>query len=68
MKVKSIAEYSPWSILQYFWPVLSNYQSWKPIFGLLLSGHLRQVFSYTKVIIFLLSQVSVSKIICYHHK
>ena len=20
MKVKSIAEYSPWSILQYFWP------------------------------------------------
>ena len=24
MKVKSIAECSPWSILQYFWPALSN--------------------------------------------
>ena len=23
MKVKSIAECSPWSILQYFWPALS---------------------------------------------
>ena len=24
MKVESIAESSPWSILQYFWPALSN--------------------------------------------
>ena len=32
MKVKSIAESSPWSILQYFWPALSNNISWKPIF------------------------------------
>ena len=24
MKVKSIAECSPWSILQYFWPTLSD--------------------------------------------
>ena len=39
---KSIAECSK-SILQYFWPVLSDNQSWKPIFGLLLSGRLRQV-------------------------
>ena len=46
MKVKSIAECSPWSILQYFWPALSNKQSWKTIFGLLLSGHLRQVLLY----------------------
>ena len=41
MKVKSIAECSPWSILQYFWPAkgsmlqyfwpaLSDNQSWKP--------------------------------------
>ena len=32
MKVKSSAECSPWSILQYFWPALSNNQSWKQIF------------------------------------
>ena len=24
MKVKSVAECSPWSILQYFWPALSD--------------------------------------------
>ena len=34
MKVKSIAEFSPWSILQYFWPALSDNRSWKPIFGI----------------------------------
>ena len=34
MKVESIAECSPWTILQYFWPALSNNWSWKPIFGL----------------------------------
>ena len=34
MKVKSIAECSPWSILQYFWPAISNNLSWKLIFGL----------------------------------
>ena len=42
MKVESIAEYSPWSILQYFWPALSDNQSWKPIFGVLFSACLRQ--------------------------
>ena len=31
------------SILQYFWPALSDNRSWKPMFGLLLSGPLRQV-------------------------
>ena len=30
MKVESIAECSPWSILQYFLPALSHNQSWKP--------------------------------------
>ena len=35
MKVKSIAECSLWSILQYFWPVLSNNWSWKPFLVLL---------------------------------
>ena len=34
MKVESIAECSPWSILQYLWPTLSDNWSWKPIFGL----------------------------------
>ena len=48
MKVRSIAECSPWSILQYFQPALSNNWSWKPIFGLFESGHFRQVLLYTK--------------------
>ena len=43
MKVRSIAECSSWSILQYFWPALSDNQSWKPILAFFLSGHLRQV-------------------------
>ena len=43
MKAESIAECSPWSILQYFWPALRDNWSWKPIFDLLFSGHLRQV-------------------------
>ena len=34
MKFKSNAECSPWSILQYLWPALSDNWSWKPIFGL----------------------------------
>ena len=34
MKVDSIAECSPWSILQYFWPTLCDNWSWKPIFCL----------------------------------
>ena len=29
MKVESIAECSPWSILQYFWTALSDNHSWK---------------------------------------
>ena len=42
MKVKSIAECSPWSILQYFWHALSDSCSWKPIDE---SGCFRQVLS-----------------------
>ena len=41
MKVKSIAECSRWSILQYFWPALSDNWSWKPIFGLFESGRFK---------------------------
>ena len=43
MKVKSIAECSPWSILQYFWPALSNNCSLKPVNGLFESGGVTQV-------------------------
>ena len=48
MKVESIAECdcSPWCILQYFWPTLSDNWSWKPIFDLFESGHFRQVLLY----------------------
>ena len=45
MKVKSIAECSPWSILQYFWPALSDNRSWKPHFGLLFEWPLKTSFS-----------------------
>ena len=48
MQVESIAECSPWSILQYFWPALSDNWSWKPIIGLLASGRLRQVLLYKR--------------------
>ena len=44
MKVESIAECSPWCIMQYFWPALSDNMSWKPILVFFLSGHLRLVF------------------------
>ena len=46
MKVESIADYSPWSILQYFWPALSDNWSWKPIFGLFEDDHFTQVLLY----------------------
>ena len=38
MKVKSIAECSKGSILQYFWPALSDNWYWKQILVLFLSG------------------------------
>ena len=43
MQVVSIAECSPWSILQYFLPALSDNWSLKPIFGLFESGRLKEV-------------------------
>ena len=48
MKVKSIAECSPSSILQYFWPSLSDNRSWKPFYGPFESGCFRQVLLYSK--------------------
>ena len=44
MKVESIVD--AWSILQYFWPALSDSWSWKPIFGLFESGRFTQVLLY----------------------
>ena len=35
-----------WSILQYFWPALSDNWSWKPIFGLFESGRFTQDLLY----------------------
>ena len=49
MKVKSISECSPWSILQYFWCV----------FGVFLSGRLRQVLLYSQMNFF---ELSVSRV------
>ena len=47
LQVKSIAECSPWSILQYFRPSLSYHLSIRFLFCLFLSGRLRQVLLYS---------------------
>ena len=39
-----LCQYTPWIMLQYFWPALSDNRSWKPIFGLFESGRFRQGF------------------------
>ena len=44
MKVESIAECSPWSILQYFWPSLSVNRFCEPMFCVLLSCLLKAGF------------------------
>ena len=46
MQVKSIAECSPWSILQFIWLALSNIWSRKPILSLFESGRFTQVSLY----------------------
>ena len=46
MQVKSIAESSKGSILQYFRPALSYYLSLRSLFCLFLSGRLRQNLLY----------------------
>ena len=45
MMVERIAECSPWSILQYFGPALSDNWPWKPIFGLLFEWPLKTGFT-----------------------
>ena len=44
MEVESIAECSPWGILQYFWPALSNNRSWKPSFVFFLVAALDRFY------------------------
>ena len=46
MEVERIAECSPWTILQYFWPALNDNWSWKPIFCLFESGRFTHVLLY----------------------
>ena len=43
MQIKSIAECSKGSILQYFRPSFSYHLPLSPLFSLFLGGHLRQV-------------------------
>ena len=45
MKIESIAECSRWSILQYFWPALSDNWYWNQ-FSVSESGRLTQVLLY----------------------
>ena len=49
MQVKSIAECSKWSILQYFRPSLSYHLSLRSLFCLLLSGHFTPTLLFTVV-------------------
>ena len=51
MKVKSIAECSKGSILQYFWPALSDNWYWKPVFGRFESGIFTPVLLYFEIIL-----------------
>ena len=46
MKVESIAECHPRSMMQYFWSALSKNWSWKPIFGLFMNGPFAQILLY----------------------
>ena len=45
MKVKRIAECSPWGILQYFWPALSDKSVLKTNFGVLSERPLKTGFT-----------------------
>ena len=49
MKVESIAECSPWSILQYFWPALRDTWYWKPILVFFLSGRLKVLWIFKNI-------------------
>ena len=61
MQVKSIAECSKGSILQYFRPPLSYHLPLRPLLCLSLSDRLRQGLLYNKL------QISTSFIVCTFH-
>ena len=44
--INTLTILSPWSILLYFWPALSDNWSWKPILGHFESGCFTQVLLY----------------------
>ena len=58
MMVKSIAECSNGSILQYFRPALSDNRYRKPFLVIFLSGRLRQVLLYVQMYLMLLQPIS----------
>ena len=64
MDVKSIAECSKGSILQYFWPALSDNLSWKTIFRLFESGPFTQVQLYIVFIYFVYTVCYKAWLIC----
>ena len=45
MEVESNAECSPWSILQYIWPALSDNLYWKPFFKVIFKWPLKTGFT-----------------------
>ena len=51
MKVESIAECSPWSILQYFWAALSDNKYWKPMFAICFEWPLKTGFTVPSTLI-----------------
>ena len=59
MKVESIVECSPWSILQYFWPALSDTWSWEPIFVFLRVAVLHRFYCTGKDLAAVYSKVAV---------
>ena len=60
MQVKSIAECSKGSILQYFRSALSNHMALRPLLCLFLSGCLRQVSLYYRVSFLIILVVNLS--------
>ena len=68
MKAKDIAVCSRCSILQYFWPALSDNWSWKAIFGLLQRGRFAQILQYKESVHFMFQNIILYHVmsLCYH--
>ena len=64
MKVESIAECSPWSILRYFWPALSCHWSCKAILCLFESGRFTKGLLYLLYISSLMMHWEAFKSLC----